>query len=147
MKCIVCAVKFSTPLFEHDIDIILHLIAKRAAAIKQPVVVTKLTFLISFQLSYASSSPILSDRKRFPNFFRLAGPDQQQNPAKIALMKKFDWNKVATINQALELFSLVIFLTVLNALYTGGFFHCYMLNESIWHFMSVGSTLSLLFYF
>lgn len=62
---------------------------------------------VLFQLSYASSSPILSDRKRFPNFFRLTGPDQQLNPAKVAMMKKFNWNKVATINQALELFSLV----------------------------------------
>ena len=34
-----------------------------------------------------------------------------------------------------------------NPLYTGGFFHCYMLDESIRHFRGVGSILSLLFYF
>ena len=34
-----------------------------------------------------------------------------------------------------------------NPLYTGGLFHCYMLNESICHFRDVGSVLSLLFYF
>ena len=58
-------------------------------------------------MSYGSSSPILSDRNRFPNFFRLVGPDQKLNAAKIAMMKKFNWKKVATINQALEFFSVV----------------------------------------
>ena len=63
-----------------------------------------------FQLSYGSSSPILSDRNRFPTFFRLAGPDQRLNPSKIALMKLFNWKKVATINQALEFFSVVSYV-------------------------------------
>ena len=35
----------------------------------------------------------------------------------------------------------------LNPLYTGGLFHCYMLNEFICHFGSIGSTLSLLYFF
>ena len=34
-----------------------------------------------------------------------------------------------------------------NLLYTGGLFHCYILNESICHFRVVGSILALLFYF
>ncbi|XP_053401138.1 gamma-aminobutyric acid type B receptor subunit 1-like isoform X2 [Mercenaria mercenaria] len=59
------------------------------------------------QFSYSSSSPILSDRKRFPKFFRLALPDQKLNPARIDLMNEFKWQKVATINQALEFFSSV----------------------------------------
>ena len=65
------------------------------------------------QLSYGSSSPILSDRNRFPNFFRLGGPDQKLNPAKIAVMREFNWKKVATINQALEFFSVVRFSFIL----------------------------------
>ena len=35
----------------------------------------------------------------------------------------------------------------LTPLYTGGFFHCYMLKESICHFRGIGSILSLSFYF
>ena len=35
----------------------------------------------------------------------------------------------------------------LNPLYTGGLFHCYILDESIFHFRDVGSFLSILFYF
>ena len=35
----------------------------------------------------------------------------------------------------------------LNPLNTGGLFHCYILDESIFHFRDVGSISSLLFYF
>lgn len=66
------------------------------------------TYLLIFsKFSYGSSSPILSDRKRFPRFFRLALPDQKLNPARIDLMKTFNWQRVATINQAMEFFSVV----------------------------------------
>ena len=37
--------------------------------------------------------------------------------------------------------------STLNPFYTGGLFHCYMLDESICHFRVVGSILSLSFYF
>ncbi|XP_053374069.1 gamma-aminobutyric acid type B receptor subunit 1-like [Mercenaria mercenaria] len=57
------------------------------------------------QFSYSSPSPILSDRNRFPYFFRIGTPDQKMNLARIALMREFDWKKVATIHQALEFFS------------------------------------------
>ncbi|KAL4221901.1 G-protein coupled GABA receptor [Mactra antiquata] len=60
------------------------------------------------QFSYGSSSPTLSNRKRFPRFFRLALPDQKLNSARLDLMNEFSWKKVATINQALEFFSAVI---------------------------------------
>ena len=36
---------------------------------------------------------------------------------------------------------------MLNSLYTGGHFHCYMLDKSICHFRDDGSILSLLSYF
>lgn len=59
------------------------------------------------QIAWGSASPVLSDRNRFPNFYRVIAPDQKLNPAKIALMEEFGWKKVATINQALEFFSMV----------------------------------------
>ena len=34
-----------------------------------------------------------------------------------------------------------------NPLDTGGLFHCYMLNKSIYYFKGAGSSLLLLFYF
>ena len=36
---------------------------------------------------------------------------------------------------------------MINPLYTGGLFNCYMLDESIRHFNGTGSILSVLFYF
>ena len=36
---------------------------------------------------------------------------------------------------------------LISPLYTGGFFHCFMLDESICHFRSIRSILSLLFHF
>ncbi|XP_053374067.1 gamma-aminobutyric acid type B receptor subunit 1-like [Mercenaria mercenaria] len=57
------------------------------------------------QLSYGSPSPILSNRNRFPYFFRIGTPDQKMNLARIALIREFGWKKVATIHQALEFFS------------------------------------------
>ncbi|KAH3692853.1 hypothetical protein DPMN_194607 [Dreissena polymorpha] len=61
------------------------------------------------QLSFGSSSPTLSDRTRFPKFFRLAVPDQKLNDLRIHMMKNlFNWNIVATIHQAEEFFSVVI---------------------------------------
>ena len=84
-------------------------------------------FCFVFQISYGSSSPILSNRKRFPNFFRLVMPDQKLNAAKIAMMKKYNWKKVATINQALEFFSVVCIwcLMIVHLICTGGLF-CYV---------------------
>ncbi|KAH3817973.1 hypothetical protein DPMN_119558 [Dreissena polymorpha] len=60
------------------------------------------------QLSFGSSSPILSDRTRFPKFYRLAVPDQKLNDLRIHMMKNlFNWNIAATIHQAEEFFSVV----------------------------------------
>ena len=64
---------------------------------------------IYLQISPTASSPVFDDRKRFPNFFRLESPDHKLNPAKIALMREFNWKKVATINHADVFFSLVIY--------------------------------------
>ncbi|KAH3769086.1 hypothetical protein DPMN_170333, partial [Dreissena polymorpha] len=60
------------------------------------------------QLSPGSSSPILSDRIRFPKYYRLAMPDQQLNDLRIHMMKSlFNWKIAATLHQALEFFSVV----------------------------------------
>ena len=59
------------------------------------------------QISPTASSPTFTDRKRFPNFFRLESPDHKLNPAKIAMMREFNWKKVATINHAQKFFSMV----------------------------------------
>ncbi|XP_038051856.1 gamma-aminobutyric acid type B receptor subunit 1-like [Patiria miniata] len=60
------------------------------------------------QISYASTSPKLSDRGLFPRFFRLAPTDFVINAVRVALCKQFNWKKVATIHQSAAIFSLTM---------------------------------------
>ncbi|KAL5007636.1 hypothetical protein ScPMuIL_016442 [Solemya velum] len=59
------------------------------------------------QISYGSSSPLLSDRKKYPKFFRLAPPDTALIPARIAILKQYNWQRIATIHESFEIFSAV----------------------------------------
>ncbi|ESO83683.1 hypothetical protein LOTGIDRAFT_133032 [Lottia gigantea] len=59
------------------------------------------------QMSYVSLSPSLSDKLRFPFFFRTTAPDVVVNPARIDIFKQFGWSQVSTIHQSFELFSTV----------------------------------------
>lgn len=55
-------------------------------------------------LAYGSSSPALSNRKRFPTFFRTHPSATLHNPTRIKLFQKFKWEKIATIQQSEEVF-------------------------------------------
>ncbi|XP_070577493.1 gamma-aminobutyric acid type B receptor subunit 2-like [Ptychodera flava] len=59
-------------------------------------------------LSYSAASSALSNREQYPLFFRTYLPDAGYNPARIRLMKDFGWNRVATIHENHDLFSLAI---------------------------------------
>lgn len=52
------------------------------------------------QISFGSKSPALSDRHKFPLFFRTVAPDSSHNTAKIRFVKHFKWNVVATFSQS-----------------------------------------------
>ncbi|XP_048776574.2 gamma-aminobutyric acid type B receptor subunit 1-like [Ostrea edulis] len=56
-------------------------------------------------LGYGSSSPSLSDRQRFPTFFRTHPSANLHNPTRIRLFQKFGWTKIATIRQKEEVFT------------------------------------------
>ncbi|XP_063956536.1 gamma-aminobutyric acid type B receptor subunit 1-like isoform X1 [Lytechinus pictus] len=58
------------------------------------------------QLSYSSASPKLSERDLFPKFFRMFPPETVFNVVKFAMLRHFNWHKVATLHQTIELFSL-----------------------------------------
>ncbi|KAK8378896.1 hypothetical protein O3P69_009556 [Scylla paramamosain] len=55
-------------------------------------------------LSYGSSSPALSDRQRFPTFFRTHPSATVHNPTRIKIMQKYNWSRVAILQQAEEVF-------------------------------------------
>uniref|UniRef100_A0A8C6U7I9 Gamma-aminobutyric acid (GABA) B receptor, 1b n=1 Tax=Neogobius melanostomus TaxID=47308 RepID=A0A8C6U7I9_9GOBI len=56
-------------------------------------------------LSYGSSSPALSNRQRFPTFFRTHPSATLHNPTRVQLFQKWKWTKIATIQQTTEVFT------------------------------------------
>ncbi|XP_072045624.1 gamma-aminobutyric acid type B receptor subunit 1-like [Amphiura filiformis] len=69
------------------------------------------------QVSYSASSPALSQRKQYKSFFRTNAADSLYNYARLAIIQKYNWNKVATLHENQEVFSTTInhFSTLLNA--------------------------------
>ncbi|KAI2656381.1 Gamma-aminobutyric acid type B receptor subunit 1 [Labeo rohita] len=55
--------------------------------------------------SYGSSSPALSNRQRFPTFFRTHPSATLHNPTRVRLFQKWEWTKIATIQQTTEVFT------------------------------------------
>lgn len=58
-------------------------------------------------MCYGASSPALSDRNRFPTMFRTHPSATVHNPTRIKLMEKFEWSRVAILQQAEEVFTSV----------------------------------------
>ncbi|XP_022382779.1 gamma-aminobutyric acid type B receptor subunit 1 isoform X3 [Enhydra lutris kenyoni] len=56
-------------------------------------------------LSYGSSSPALSNRQRFPTFFRTHPSATLHNPTRVKLFEKWGWRRIATIQQTTEVFT------------------------------------------
>ncbi|KAM6995034.1 gamma-aminobutyric acid type B receptor subunit 1 isoform 1-T2 [Tautogolabrus adspersus] len=56
-------------------------------------------------LSYGSSSPALSNRQRFPTFFRTHPSATLHNPTRVRLFQKWEWTRIATIQQTTEVFT------------------------------------------
>ncbi|KAH3888239.1 hypothetical protein DPMN_012271 [Dreissena polymorpha] len=46
--------------------------------------------------------PALSDRKKYHNFYRTVPSDNDFNPARLALLKTFNWTTVGTIFQSVS---------------------------------------------
>ncbi|KAK7094949.1 hypothetical protein V1264_006423 [Littorina saxatilis] len=59
-------------------------------------------------LAYGASSPALSNRERFPMFFRTHPSATLHNPTRIKIFQLFKWNKIATIQETQETFTSTI---------------------------------------
>lgn len=59
-------------------------------------------------VGYGSSSPALSNRDRFPTFFRTHPSATLHNPTRIKLFEKFNWQRIAIILEAEEVFVTVM---------------------------------------
>uniref|UniRef100_A0ABM0MHP6 Gamma-aminobutyric acid type B receptor subunit 1-like n=1 Tax=Saccoglossus kowalevskii TaxID=10224 RepID=A0ABM0MHP6_SACKO len=60
------------------------------------------------QVSYASSTPQLSNKLNYPLFFRTKSSDVDQNIGRIAIMKYYGWKRAATLYQDDMYFVMVI---------------------------------------
>ncbi|ELT90594.1 hypothetical protein CAPTEDRAFT_145194 [Capitella teleta] len=58
-------------------------------------------------VSYGATSDSLSDRQRYPRFYRTVAPDSCVVPARMKIMEHFGWNAVSTVHQVDEIFSVV----------------------------------------
>lgn len=76
-----------------------------------------LVFPVS-QLSYGSSSPALSNRQRFPTFFRTHPSATLHNPTRVQLFQKWKWTRIATIQQTTEVFTSVSSFNLLHLSFT-----------------------------
>ncbi|KAH9514527.1 Gamma-aminobutyric acid type B receptor subunit 1 [Bulinus truncatus] len=59
-------------------------------------------------LSYGGSSPALSNRERFPTFFRTHPSATLHNPIRVKVFKRFKWQRISTIQETQELFTSTI---------------------------------------
>lgn len=59
-------------------------------------------------LAYGASSPALSNRERFPKFFRTHPSATLHNPTRVKIFQHFNWSKIATIQETQELFTSTI---------------------------------------
>ncbi|KAL3234091.1 hypothetical protein MRX96_022836 [Rhipicephalus microplus] len=60
------------------------------------------------QISFGSLSSVLSDRAGFPLFFRTVAPDSSHNAARVAFLRRYRWDTVATLHEDDELYALAI---------------------------------------
>ncbi|XP_068698706.1 gamma-aminobutyric acid type B receptor subunit 2-like isoform X2 [Montipora foliosa] len=58
------------------------------------------------QIGFSTSSPLFSNKEKFPLYFRTSTPETMENPCRLALLKHFKWNKVALIIQNLDIYVL-----------------------------------------
>ncbi|XP_027244505.1 gamma-aminobutyric acid type B receptor subunit 1 isoform X7 [Cricetulus griseus] len=76
-----------------------------AARMWNLIVFVQIPLILVPQLSYGSSSPALSNRQRFPTFFRTHPSATLHNPTRVKLFEKWGWKKIATIQQTTEVFT------------------------------------------
>ena len=82
-----------------------------------------------FQLAYGSSSPALSNRERFPTFFRTHPSATLHNPTRVRIFQKFKWRRIATIQETQEVFSTVSSVFIYEVLLR-------QLSHTIYHWIS-----------
>ncbi|KAI0215382.1 Gamma-aminobutyric acid type B receptor subunit 2 [Lamellibrachia satsuma] len=96
-----CDMAVGTKLFfdmMHDPPTKIMLFGDACSHVTAPIAESSVWWNI-WQLSYADTNPLLSNRKRYPNFFRTVPSDGDYNPARISFIRHFNWTRVGTLFQ------------------------------------------------
>ena len=56
-------------------------------------------FHFYLQVAYGASSFYLSDKKKYPLFFRTIPPEKGQNRVRLAVLQHFKWNRIAILTE------------------------------------------------
>ena len=64
----------------------------------------KQTHFLAPQVSVASANPALSCAKKFPTFVRTIPPEHFQNAGRVAIVKFYQWKRVAVLWERLDTF-------------------------------------------
>ena len=51
------------------------------------------------QISYGASSFYLSDKEKYPLFFRTVPPEEGHNHGRVAVLKYFKWDRIAIVTE------------------------------------------------
>uniref|UniRef100_A0A4W5KE81 Gamma-aminobutyric acid type B receptor subunit 2 n=1 Tax=Hucho hucho TaxID=62062 RepID=A0A4W5KE81_9TELE len=54
------------------------------------------------QLSFAATTPVLDDEKKYPNFFRMVTSDNTANQAVVKILQNYKWRRVGTLTQDVQ---------------------------------------------
>ncbi|XP_041352638.1 gamma-aminobutyric acid type B receptor subunit 1-like isoform X2 [Gigantopelta aegis] len=60
------------------------------------------------EVSYASSSPAMTDMNRYAYFFRLVNSEIYRNYPRVGLIQQFNWTKVTTIYETKQIFGMLM---------------------------------------
>ncbi|ROK35834.1 Gamma-aminobutyric acid type B receptor subunit 2 [Anabarilius grahami] len=55
--------------------------------------------------AFVATTPVLADRKKYPNFFRTVPSDNAVNPAVVKFLNYYNWSRVGTLTQDVQRFS------------------------------------------
>ncbi|XP_028820374.1 gamma-aminobutyric acid type B receptor subunit 2 isoform X2 [Denticeps clupeoides] len=64
-----------------------------------------ITKIYDTELSFAATTPVLADKKKYPNFFRTVPSDNAVNPAVVKFLNYYNWSRVGTLTQDVQRFS------------------------------------------
>lgn len=60
---------------------------------------------VSFQMGFSAGSSSLSDKTRYPLFFRVNAPETILYTAVVSLLHRFNWKRIAIVKQDEDLFN------------------------------------------